>query len=406
LPEPSSITSTVFRDRDEWASIAAAWEQLRLSEPRPELQHHPEWLSVELADAPADGRQGRVAALFRDGELFAVAPILLRRWVWDCRIAWRPLVRIPMRLAHVLGTSLLAPPDLESQEMLIAAIDRAADPYDVLLLEQVAVGSPLWETLERSPLLRRRYYTRLPVGVTPRHVAELPGDFDSYLAGLSRRSRKRLRHNVRSLEKACQNGLRVARVTRPDELGAFLRQAEVVSQRTWQARHLGHVVGAAGPAASRLTIAAERGWLRSYLLMNGDEPLAFVVGFQSDGTFQYYRIGYDPKWASYSPGTSLLFRLVEDLFVHDPPTRVDFGHGDAAYKRIFGTHTHPEANVLLVRRSARGAFACAADTVISKMNGAGRRLVERLGGLTALRQSLRSGRRGETAPDPPGANHR
>lgn len=406
MPEQSSITSTVFRDRDEWASIAAAWERLRLSEPRPELQHHPEWLSVELADAPADGRQGRVAALFRDGELFAVAPILVRRWIWECRLAWRPLVKIPMRLAHVLGTSLLAPPDLESQEMLIAAVDRAVDPYDVLLLEQVAVGSPLWEALERSPLLRRQYYVRFPVGVTPRHVAELPGDLDAYLSGFSGRTRSTLRYKARRLGKACDGRLQLDRVSSPNELRAFLRQTERVSRRTWQARRLGRVVGASGPLAARLARAAEQGWLRSYLMRNGEDPIAFVVGFQSDGTYQYSEPGYDPKWASFSPGNVLLLRLIEDLFAHDSPRSLDFGHGDSSYKQLFGTHSHPEANVLLVRRSVKGTLACTADTVVSGINGTGRRVVERLGALAALRHSLRSGRRDETPPGPPEANHR
>src|SRR5262249_35831919 len=69
------------------------------------------------------------------------------------------------------------------------------------------------------------------------------------------------------------------------------------------------------------------------------------------GIYHYAEIAHDRAFERFSPGTVLLYLLIEDLIRHNPPRRVNFGISDARYKREFGNAFTRDASVLLLRRS-------------------------------------------------------
>jgi CelD/BcsL family acetyltransferase involved in cellulose biosynthesis len=78
-----------------------------------------------------------------------------------------------------------------------------------------------------------------------------------------------------------------------------------------------------------------------------------VLGFQGFGRYQYHKVGYDPAYARFAPGTVALYLIIEDLFHHDPPRSLSFEYGDERYKRMFGTSVIETAEVFLLRRTPR-----------------------------------------------------
>lgn len=116
---------------------------------------------------------------------------------------------------------------------------------------------------------------------------------------------------------------------------------------TWQADRFGHTFSV--EAASDV---ADHGWLRSFLLMVGDAPVAFALCYQGSGTFVYERIGYAREYAKYSPGTVLLYRILERLSDDDTVQFVDFGEGEACYKKELANDTIQVDAILAVRRRA------------------------------------------------------
>jgi CelD/BcsL family acetyltransferase involved in cellulose biosynthesis len=109
---------------------------------------------------------------------------------------------------------------------------------------------------------------------------------------------------------------------------------------------------------------ARRGLLRSYVLYGANAPCALVLGYQFGDVFHYAEIAYDQTFGRFSPGTALLYLLIEDLTGHRSPRLVNFGIGDAGYKREFSNIHAEDASVLLlpknaanaVRRRCHGAF--------------------------------------------------
>jgi len=67
----------------------------------------------------------------------------------------------------------------------------------------------------------------------------------------------------------------------------------------------------------------------------------------------YSHLGFDPKYADWSPGNVLLWLALEDLFAEDRFDYLDFTEGDNAQKLFFSTGQLPCYNKLFVRRGWR-----------------------------------------------------
>jgi hypothetical protein len=361
---PSDYRTIVLESRDQRMEIATQWEQLRQRHPRPHIEHHRNWPDIlQLADT--SGRASVFAvALYRGDELAGVASFVVKPWHWRCRLGYRTVIRFPMVLADLCGDTLLAPDELEAQEALLLASLLSPRDYHSIFLECLPTDSPLWGAIHNSRDLRRRFWVYHPSGISQRRTIRISGTFQDYLKKFSSHARGKLRRGVQKLEQACGHKIRVASVTRRDQVPWFLRHVESISTKSWQGERLGAVIQASKAELERFGALADHGWLRCYLLSNDEQPIAFVVGWQDVGVYYYEQIGYDPAWKHVAPGTVLLYRVVEDLFADNPPQCLDFRYGDSDYKRIFGNYSFGEANIYLVRKGFYTGLVLAIDKTL------------------------------------------
>ena len=149
----------------------------------------------------------------------------------------------------------------------------------------------------------------------------------------------------------------------PEEVPVFLEKARQVSQETWQAKRLGPRITNSPQQRQFWELVASHGAMRSYILEQHGRPLAFVIGVQWQGRFIHEETGYALSYAACSPGTVMLSRLLEDLIARDTPRVLDFGTGDAEYKRHFGNHQTQSGPMLLVPRRWRPITALRLDRI-------------------------------------------
>lgn len=146
--------------------------------------------------------------------------------------------------------------------------------------------------------------------------------------------------------------LSMRRIEQSRDVPFFVDGADYVVQRSWQGARSGEELIDRGQKWQRmLTDLADRGILRSYLLLCADKPCAYVLGYQFRGVFYYVQIGYDQALSQYSPGTSLLYMLIEDLIVYNKASLLTFGFGDNNYKQEFGNLRSQDALMILLRKN-------------------------------------------------------
>ena len=93
-------------------------------------------------------------------------------------------------------------------------------------------------------------------------------------------------------------------------------------------------------------LGADRGWSRGYMLYLRDNPVAFWHGYAYRGIFGIGATGFDPASPAIAPDVPAHAgdrRPLLDTLVHT----LDFGFGDATYKRHFGDGFVEEEDVVV-----------------------------------------------------------
>jgi CelD/BcsL family acetyltransferase involved in cellulose biosynthesis len=85
----------------------------------------------------------------------------------------------------------------------------------------------------------------------------------------------------------------------------------------------------------------QEGLLRMYTLSLGRHIAAGFYGYHAAGRTVFYLGGFDPAFASYSPGKLVVAHAIEDAIVRDRARTFDFLRGAEAYKYAWGAADEP-----------------------------------------------------------------
>ena len=168
------------------------------------------------------------------------------------------------------------------------------------------------------------------------YFIEVAGTFEEYLGRRSSKSRYNLKRSLKKLQERNPDGLLEIADT-PQAIPAFLGKAAGISRQTYQSRLLNSGLADTPEARAAMEALAARGMGRGYLLRDGGRPIAFAWCSGEGDRLTYDVIGYLEETAPLSPGTVLLYLIVEDLFRLGRFRIFDFGVGEAPYKRMFAT---------------------------------------------------------------------
>jgi CelD/BcsL family acetyltransferase involved in cellulose biosynthesis len=292
-------------------------------------------------------------------------------------IASRSLGSMRFRGADVLGSECMVSESALDRRRFLDGVLKLLAPCDCLYLDSLPVNSATWDALcgtgNRDSATSFVYDTP----ERPWHAIDLGGSFDEYLKAMSGKSRGAIRRKVRDLREHAKGSLTLTRIEHSGQVPSFLDRAVRVSEQSWQRRVLGERVATSDRETQRLGDLAKRRLLRSYLLEANEAPCAFVIGLQAHGVFHYGEPAFDETMAELSPGTVLLYLLLEDLFAHQPPTAVNFGIGDGAYKRRFGNRESRDTSVYLFRRTLTNGMVVAGHAAFRSAGRFAKRLIGR-----------------------------
>jgi CelD/BcsL family acetyltransferase involved in cellulose biosynthesis len=369
-PEPRIA---VARSSTEIEALRPSWEAL----PGGAVTTDPE---VFLSMLGPDGRAARpyVVQLEENGTR-ALAVGRLERMPLSAKIGYRTVYAPRVDVLTIVYRGLLGDASEEASARVLGRLRQAlADgEADVLRLRSLRIGSPLHRLATSAP----SYLSRQHVSKRTAHwQLALPGSFDEFLRSLSSRTREGVRRYSRKLERDYGDRLSLQRLAGEAELERFFVDARRVAEKTYQ-HGLGVAVGD-DPAHRRLIeAAAGRGWFRAWVLSIDGEPAAFWHGFAYRGEFAIGIPGYDPAYAQQRVGTYVLMRAIEELCADEDVHTVDFGFGEAEYKRRFGTERWEEEDVLVYATTFRGVRVNLTRTAVLRSAAAARTLAERAPGL-------------------------
>ena len=216
----------------------------------------------------------------------------------------------------------------------------------------------------------------------------LPGSYDELLRRLSPNTRHNLKRYSKRLHQAYGEQLTVRSFRSRADVDTILADTEAVAAQTY---HRGLGVGFVNndETCQLMMLAANRGWLRAYILYIAGQPSAFWNGFLYRRTFFTWTTGYLQDLADFRPGTFLLQKVFEDLCSERAADEIDFGFGDAQYKRDWCDHEELQASFLLFAPTMKGIILNWSRTPLIVATNSARALIARTGALQKLKKVWR-----------------
>jgi len=222
----------------------------------------------------------------------------------------------------------------------------------------------------------------------PHYLADLTGDFESYLNFFGSKSKATLRRKVRKFDEvAGPDSFREYRT--PDELLEFHRGARELSKRTYQEKLLGHGLPEGSEFIQKMTELASQNQVRAYSLSLNGRFAAYLYCPARQGILYYDFLGYDPEHSAISPGAVLQYRAFERLYAEKQFRLFDFEEGEGQHKRQFSTTCIQCSNLMIFRRGPKSIAYIAADYSFQRLTELSLRLLDKLNLRTRARKAIR-----------------
>ena len=381
-PRGDGRSIRVLRDADELASVRDAWLRLR----RDQVAVDPDFFEAALRADPRIVRP-HLVVLEENGTAQAMLVARIESLELAVRAGYRTLYAPQVRALTVVYGGILGDVDEQMFLLLLGSVRRAlADgEADVAIFRYLPLDSPFHQIASTTPPAVSR---QRGADSEIHWELTLPGSVDDVLALLSGKSRRRTNWQSRKLEKDYEGRLSIRLFTEPSDLDDFFRDVETIAGRTYQ-RALGVAFGDTPAHRERTRVSMEHGWFRGYVLHLDGQPAAFHHGELYQGRFRLGSPGYDAWFASLSIGTYLLLHLIDDLCKRDDARVLDYGVGDAEYKRRFGTTSWLEGNVFVYATTFRGIRINLTRAVLLAGVRGAKRIADRGGFAKTLKQRWR-----------------
>lgn len=316
----SRVTSTILHSPAEFHAISAEWKDLFLRCPDGTPFQHPSWL---LAWIEAFTPRDLVGIEVREGKrLIGFAPLLIYP-----RDGERVLAFAGGGVSDYLN--LLAEP---GREMLV--LDRVLDAAQTI---------PDWTVLDLTDLSENSALLQSALARvhTQKHdlcyVLALPQSTEQLLESLTKRQWSNLRNARARTQREGESSIEQASAANYPE---FLDDLVLLHTIRWHELEQNGVLSDSRLLDFHRGVAPAflgDGLVRLYRMRLNERTIAAIYAFFHRETVFCYLQGFDPQFSRLSPGTQLMFAVIEDA-VKLGLRRFDFLRGEEGYK----LHWHPQ----------------------------------------------------------------
>jgi hypothetical protein len=360
----------VARSQAELEQLREFWEQLPWARVEADL----DFFRISLD--PDSGATPYAVLVERGGTPVAGAIGRLESTPLPAKIGYRTVYAPRLRVLSVpLGAAVAS--DGDAAESLVERLFGVLSEHeaDAVSLFGLRVDGPLHRSaFARADVRRRDLFTRR----TQHWRLKLPESYEAFLASRSKSTRENVKRYGKRLEQSFGERLRLEVLKEPADLDRILEDLDRVASKTYQSG-LGVAFANADEQRRRVSLGLERGWFHVWVLYIDDQPVAFWPGHVYNRTFTIGIPGYDPAYAEHRVGTYVQMRLIGDLCAKDGVDTIDYGRGDAEYKRRFGSERWEEQDVLVFAPTIRAIWANVSRNAIVGAGRAAQAMLVRMG---------------------------
>ena len=288
------------------------------------------------------------------------------------RIGYLKLFNMPVDILQFLHGGFIGDTSNEAARNCIAAIQGhlTEKKADLACFTKLRLDSPIFEYAQTLP-----HYTCRDHNLKPQlhWKINLPDSFQNYM-----QPKKRLRKRIREFNNKFRNRIEYQKYFNKRQVLEFCQKAESIAEKTYQ-RSLGVGFIHNDEWEQRLFNEAEKGGFRGYILSVDGQPVAFELATLYKDVCHCNCSAYDPAFRKFSIGHILFTMLLEDIIENTTASVVDYGIGDADYKKRFGNESWEESDLCIYPMTFKGIqlnlYRCITTFITKTLTG----MAEKLG---------------------------
>ncbi len=328
-----------FNSEAELGQLRPAWAALLAETPGADFFHSLDWLEVYWKHY-GDGQRLRILEISDDGRLLGILPLVVssyRNRLGSFRVLTYPMDN---------WGSFYGPLGNDPAAVLYPGLRHVADTrrdWDFVELRWMRPTSRLGSAAASA--MRAAGMPPTERAETQIALADLSTSWDQYWSERTGGWRSNCRRNGKKLARRgkvehVRYRPRGAEAGDGDPRWDLYEQCERIARRSWQGK------SANGTTISHETVrrflrdvhaaAAKAGCLDLNLLFVDGQAAAFNYNYVYRGYVSSLRLGFDPDFAAYGPGTVLTYHMLEDSFARGDRT-FDFLPGSLQAKRPWQT---------------------------------------------------------------------
>ena len=366
------------------------WQQLLATADDPfGIYQSPQWF--EYMRESQEGIQPPHSLAVRmdsNQSLVAIVPLYVGWPVCKFHLLRGRYYRPSWKMVTIASGQLMLPPGDDWLDDLFSSIAEKYPRNLPLKIESAPLNGPLDDYIGRSDYIRKRYLIHKHPFHDRISVIPLAASYTEFLSRYGSKKRYNLRRQLRLLREQMDGTLELRVIRSGPDLPEFLDSLR--SLFGWDVESRAKTPRSPGEPAdfgTRLGILARLDLLRSYMLMGRGCAIACIYGLRFGGTYMLGSIVHDPAFDEWSPGTSLLQMVIEDLINVGSITRINLGYGKPPVHESRSTYVYPgyASYVLLPKTLGNRTF---------------------MGGLKAIRAVVLSLKAARAALPIPGRNRR
>jgi hypothetical protein len=343
-PSEAAFSVRTLETRTQIEALRSVWERLSWH-PNSDLDFY-----LLINSQQAETTSPLVLVCEQNGTLEALLVGRVQKEAVEIAIGYKTLFRIRVTSLRMITCGRLGSAVPEIERALVSKMQEilVEKNLDLLAFRNIRVGSPIHAEIIRAAGFIKVHSTT-PGLHWRMHLPKVVEDVPKLIDGDARRE---VRRRTRKLNADNQGQVEFRLFRDVSEVDEMMSSIEQVASVTYQ-RGLG--AGFINDAKTReqLLLAARKQRLRAYLLYVKGKPCSFWMGELYGKTFFSGNMGYDLAYRNYSPGTLVLLWGMEQLTA-EGVEGIDFGLGDAEYKRQFCTEHWEDTTVTLYGQNLRG----------------------------------------------------
>jgi len=343
---PDGYDIKVVNNFKDIEAIRTTWESMQWH-PNADIDYY-----LTVVNSHDEILQPYILTLYKNGTPVAMLIGRIENRRIEIKIGYKALLKPVAQSITINYGGILGNTDNSNATILInyLLIVMKQEKYDVAFFNSLPTDFSIYKYAKTMPGFLCRNHVSVP---TIHWRMTVPDNMDSFFKNLNYKFRKNLRRSIRKIDKEYHDCIGFRCFKTRHEAEQFIEDAEKVAKQTYQ-RGLG--VGLIDNMQNRdlIMLAAEKGWLRSYILYINNKPVSFEQILLYGDTLFCEHAGYDPAYKDVEPGTNIFIKIIEEVCSETFIKYIDFGFGDARYKKNFCDEKRQEESLYIFAPTVKG----------------------------------------------------